>query len=234
MNRGHEAPGFGITMQVHLKRTSRGPLVGAGLVVFLVGLAAVFCGAIFSPEFVWLAKLGVWAIEGGILLIVITAVTTLVVRNIPRWRRMGGRYLEVDFTCNPQVHCGDKFTWEISFTPRQRILIKRCSVTLVGVHEWQGKWELEGDRIFELTSTLSPYTRFPRNTPVKFNGTLFVPDDAPPSFKQDDDETRWFLEISLRSFWRGFTGLVPLNVTSTRLARTSSEIHAEWASPDGL
>jgi hypothetical protein len=220
-------------MQVHLKRTSRGPLAGAGLVIVLVGLAAVFCGAIFSPEFLWLAKLGVWAIEGGILLIVITAVTALFVRNVPRWRRMGGRYLEVDFTC-PQVHCGDKFTWEISFTPRQSMVIKRCSVTLVGVHEWQGKWELEGDRIFELTSALSPHTRFPGDTPVKFNGALFVPDDAPPSFKQDDDETRWFLEIYLRSFWRGFTGLVPLNVTSTKLAGTSSEIHTEWASPDGL
>ena len=208
-------------MQVHLKRTSRDLLAVAGLMVFLGGLAAVFCGAIFSPEFFWLAKLGVWAIEGGILLIVITAVTALFVRNVPRWRRMGGRYLEVDFTCNPQVHCGDKFTWEISFTPRQSIVINRCSVTLVGVHEWQGKWELEGDRIFELTSALSPYTRFPRNTPVTFNGTLFVPDDAPPSFKQDDDETRWFLEISLRSFWRGFTGLVPVTVTSTELARTS-------------
>lgn len=227
-------PGFGITMQVHLKRTSRDPLAGAGLIIVLLGLAAVFCAAIFFPEFFWLAKLGVWAIGGGILLIVITAVTALLVRNVPRWRRMGGRYLEVDFTCNPQVHCGDKFTWEISFTPRQSMVIKRCSVTLVGVHEWQGKWELEGDRIFELTSALSPHTRFPGDTPVKFNGALFVPDDAPPSFKQDDDETRWFLEIYLRSFWRGFTGLVPLNVTSTKLAGTSSEIHTEWASPDGL
>jgi hypothetical protein len=189
--------------------------------VFLTGLAAVFCGAIFSPEFFWLAKLGVWAIGGGILLIVITTVTALFVRNVPRWRRMGGRYLEVDFTCNPQVHCGDKFTWEISFTPRQSMVINRLSVTLVGVHEWQGKWELEGDRIFELTSAFSPYTHFPRNTPVTFNGTLFVPDDAPPSFKQDDDETRWFLEISLRSFRRAFTGLVPLTVTSTELPRPS-------------
>jgi hypothetical protein len=221
-------------MQVHLKRTSRGPLARAGLVVFMVGLAAIFCGAIFSPGFLWLAKLGVWAIEGGILLIVGTAVTSLFVRNVPHWRRMGGRYLEVDFTCNPQVLCGDKFTWEISFTPRQSIVINRCSVTLVGVHEWQGKWELEGDRIFELTSALSPDTRFPANAPVKLNGTLFIPDNAPPSCKQDNDETRWFLEISLRSFWRGFTGVVPLNVMSTKLPRTNSEIHTEWASPDGL
>ena len=221
-------------MQVHLKRTSRGPLPGAGLIIVLVGLAAVFCGAIFSPEFLWLAKLGVWAIEGGILFIVIRAVTALFVRNVPRWRWMGGRYLEVDFTCNPQVHCGDKFKWEISFTPRQSIMIHRCSVTLVGVHEWQSRWELEGDGIFELTSALSPDTRFPRNTPVKFSGALFVPDDAPPSLKQDDDETRWFLEITLKSFWRGFTGSVPLNVTSTKLAGTSSEIHTEWTSPDGL
>jgi hypothetical protein len=212
-------------MQVHRKRTSRDPLAGAGLVILFVGLAAVFCAAIFFPKFFWLAKLGGWAIGGGILLIVITAVTALFVRNFPRWRLMGGRYLEIDFTCNPQVHCGDKFTWEISFTPRQSMVIKRYSVTLVGVHEWQGRWELEGDRIFELTSALSPYTRFPGNTPVKFNGALFIPDDAPPSFKQDDDETRWFLEISLRSFWRGFTGLIPLNVASTKLARTSSEIH---------
>jgi hypothetical protein len=101
------------------------------------------------------------------------------------------------------------------------VLINRLSVTLVGVHEWQGKWDLEGDRIFELTSALSPYTRFPRNTPVIFNGTLFVPDDAPASSKQDKDETRWFVEISLRSFWRGFSGLVPLTVTSTELARTN-------------
>ena len=221
-------------MQVHLKRTSRDPLTGAGLVIVLVGLAAVFCAAIIFPEFFLLAKLGVWVIGAGILLIVIPAVTALFVRNVPRWRGMGGRYLEIDFTCNPQVHCGDKFTWEISFTPRQSMLIKRYSVTLVGVHEWQGRWELEGDRIFELTSAVSPYTRFPGNTPVKFNGTLFVPDDAPPSFKQDDDETTWFLEISLRSFLRSFTGLVPLYVTSTKLGQTSSEIHTEWASPDGL
>jgi hypothetical protein len=221
-------------MQVHLKRTSRAPLAGAGLVIVLLGVAAGFCGAIFSPEFLWLAKLGEWAIEGGILLIVITAVTALFVRNVPRWRSMGGRNLEIDFTCNPQVHCGDKFTWEISFTPRRSMLIKRCSVTLVGVHEWQGKWELEGDRIFELTSALTPNTRFPKTTRVKFNGALFVPDSAPPSFKKDDDETTWFLEISLRSFWRSFTGLVPLNVTSTKLSQTSSEIHTELASPDGL
>ncbi len=220
-------------MQVHLKRTSRDPLAGAGLVIVLVGLAALFCAAIFFPEFLWLAKLGVLVIGAGILLIVISAVKAVFVRNVPRWRGMGGRYLEVDFTC-PQVRCGDKFTWEISFTPRQSMVIKRCSVTLVGVHEWQGRWELEGERIFELTSALSPYTRFPGNTPVKFNGALFVPDNAQPSFKKDDDETRWFMEISLRSFWRGFTGLVPLTVTSAKLARNSSEIHTEWASPDGL
>lgn len=208
-------------MQVHLKRTSRDLLAVAGIMVFLAGLAAVFCGAIFSPEFFWLAKLGVWAIGGGILLMIIRALAALFVRNFLRLRRMRGRYLEIDFACNSQVHCGDKFKWEISFTPQHSMVIKRLSVTLVGVHEWQGKWDLEGDRIFELTSALSPYTRFPRNTPATFKGTLFVPDDAPASFKQDKDETRWFLEISLRSFWHGFTGLVPLIVTSTKLARTS-------------
>lgn len=208
-------------MQVHLKRTSRNLLAVAGLMAFLIGLVAVLCGAIFSPELFWLAKSGMWAIGAGILLIVITAVTALVVRKVPRWRKTGGRYLEVDFTCKSQVHCGDKFTWELSFTPRRSMMINRLSVTLVGVHEWQGKWELEGDRIFELTNALSPYTRFPGNTPVAFNGTLFIPDDASPSFKQDSNETRWFLEISLKSFWRGFTGLVPLTVTSTELARTS-------------
>src|ERR1700756_3529898 len=102
-------PSIGTTMQVHLKRTSRNPLTGAGLVIVFVGLAALFYTAIFFPESLWLAQLGVLVIGAGILLIVISAVTALFVRNVPRWRGMGGRYLEIDFTCNPQVHCGDKF-----------------------------------------------------------------------------------------------------------------------------
>jgi hypothetical protein len=202
-------------MQVQLRRGSRDILTAFGTLIFVLGLGAVFSAAIFSPELFWLARIGVWAMGSGISLIILIGLVRLLFRIVPGWRRTGGQCLEVDFRVGSEVHCGEKFKWQMSFMPRRSTVIKRWSVALVAVHEWQSKEELEGERILELTNALSPWVRYAKGIPFMLSGELFVPDQAPPSSKQQDDAVSWFLEIRLRLFWHSFIGTIPLNVVAT-------------------
>jgi hypothetical protein len=110
-----------------------------GTLIFVLGLGAVFSGATFSPELFWLARIGVWAMGSGISLIILSGMARLLFRIVPSWRRTGGQYLEVDFRIGPEVHCGEKFKWQMSFVPRRSTLVKRWSVALIAVRVWRSK-----------------------------------------------------------------------------------------------
>ena len=202
-------------MKVPLKRTPREFIALSGVAFFLLGLVLLFSGAVFYPAFTWMLYFGVASAEAGLGLIVLRAFLAFFFKVAPRLRLIERADLEVEFEVEPTLHTGEEFQCEMTVVPPRTFTVQSWSVTLVGIREWGGECETEGERIFELTNTQTPFERFTKNKPATFKCSLFVPQEARPSSKDNDQEVTWFLQIELKSFLRGgFKGEVPVRVVA--------------------
>ena len=198
-------------MVVELERTRTDWFRACFVVLFLSGIAFLL---IVYPASKAVLQMVVEAVELSLVLIALSIVVALIIRAIPPLRGLWLHPLVIELCLTPEtLRSGEPFSYSIGVTLDRRMTIQSWAVTLIGIHEWQGKHELEGDRISEVTARNILHLRYPAGQRIDFHGSLFVPKGSPPSSKGNTEEVRWVVAIEMRAFLKHrFIGRVPVTV----------------------
>jgi hypothetical protein len=204
-----------VFMLVELERTRVAWFRACFVVLFFSVIVFLL---IVYPAYSGVLQLVVGAVKLGLVLVVSSFVLALIIRAIPPLRGLWLQPLPIELCLTPEVlRSGEPFSYSISVDRATRI--QSWAVTLIGVHEWQGDYELEGDRIAEITTKDTSRPERSGSEGGILRGSLFVPKDAPPSSKKDKEEVRWTVAIEIIAFLnhrnRRFVGKAPVTVRSS-------------------